>query len=80
MIVRITTGVSVNLIFKLFQIGLFCTCCIKANLSLENTPDNIKYSTRANKGRSILEAAPLRIQAKTHFLCVFYVITLGLKK
>ena len=42
--------------------------------------DILVYRTRANKGRSILEAAPLRIQAKTHFLCVFYVITLRLKK
>ena len=37
------------------------------------------YRTRANKGRSILEAAPLRLQTKMHFLCVFYVITLRLK-
>ena len=29
------------------------------------------YRTRANKGRSILEAAPLRDQAKTQFLCAF---------
>ena len=32
------------------------------------------YRTRANKGRSILEAAPLRDQAKTQLLCVFYVV------
>ena len=34
----------------------------------------ITYRTRANKGRSILEDAPLRNQAKTQFLCVFYVV------
>ena len=28
---------------------------------------DFKYRTRANKGRSILEAAPLRDQAKTQF-------------
>ena len=32
------------------------------------------YRTRANKGRSTLEAALLRDQAKTQFLCVFYVV------
>ena len=36
-----------------------------------------KYRTRANKGRSRLVAAPLRVHAKTQFLFVFYVTILG---
>ena len=32
------------------------------------------YRSRATNGRSQLVAAPLSLQAKTHFLCVFYVV------
>ena len=32
------------------------------------------YRSRATNGRSQLVATPLSLQAKTHFLCVFYVV------
>ena len=48
-------------------------CNEKVELSMEKS--RLPNRTRANKGRSILEAAHLRNQAKTHFLCVFYVMT-----
>ena len=38
-----------------------------------------KYRTRANKGRSLLVAAPLKFQAKSHFICLFYVVIRGPK-
>ena len=37
------------------------------------------YHTRAIIGRSCLVADPLRFQAKTHFLCHFYVLILDSK-
>ena len=32
----------------------------------------VDYRSRATNGRSQLVAAPLSLQAKTHFLCAFY--------
>ena len=73
---------------------MFCFVLNLSNLFYNRTPSNgdlvvtiflayvlhFKYRTRAIIGRSRLEAAPLRFQAKTHFLCRLYVVMLGLKK
>ena len=40
----------------------------------------LTYRTRAIKGRSRIVAAPLRVHAKSHFLCVFYAIISRPKK
>ena len=40
---------------------------------------NLIYRTRATNSRSWLVTAPLCFQAKTHFLCAFYVVNWGSK-
>ena len=46
----------------------------KGTLAPERGLNIVKYRTRAIKGCSRLVAAPLSFQAKTYFLCVFYVV------
>ena len=44
---------------------------VPEKLSKRLHPNMFKYRTRANNGRSVIEAAPLSYQAKNQFLCAF---------
>ena len=68
-----------NIVWLPWFLTLLVTFIARANWGVKSRI-LADYRTRANKGRSILEAAPLRIQAKTYFLCVFYVITSRMEK
>ena len=68
---------------KIYRVHGTCGPCTNAGPEMRDTTivilvapalEETTYRNRANKGRSRLVAAPLRIHAKKHFLCVFYVI------